>query len=255
MKIYLYLSLTPEALIASMLPIDEFGKYLAIGPRRQSSAPAMFLELDSSLAGEEINEAMQRCQLHPDGRARRSTYLSIYRALEVIPLQAVKSLNLVTNSGFTLTLRATSYVFQTEPRFYLYQEYCPVTPRVISRLEPCEFCRFITNPAHPVYVPRILFSDLRLDALATDPSSKVGNLPYSRLEHLRECLLSLQRRPDKKAKIVNRDLYLHDIYYQTEKGFYLGDRTDFIFFPMPDEDTLNRDHHIWWTSAKAHIRY
>ena len=33
MDIYLYLSLIPEALIASMLPPEEFGTYLAVGTK------------------------------------------------------------------------------------------------------------------------------------------------------------------------------------------------------------------------------
>jgi len=37
---------------------------------------------------------------------------------------------------------------------YLYQEYCPVTPRVVSALEPFEFASQITDLSQPVSLPR-----------------------------------------------------------------------------------------------------
>ena len=36
MEIYLYLSIVPEALIASMLPPEEFGKYYAVGNKKRT---------------------------------------------------------------------------------------------------------------------------------------------------------------------------------------------------------------------------
>ena len=45
MKRYLYFSVTPEALISSMLPPDEFGSYLAVGPTRGREGKSFFLRL------------------------------------------------------------------------------------------------------------------------------------------------------------------------------------------------------------------
>lgn len=42
MKRYLYLSLLPEALIASMLPPEEFGNYLAVGTKKRTRGQAIF---------------------------------------------------------------------------------------------------------------------------------------------------------------------------------------------------------------------
>ncbi len=41
--VHLYLSLMPEALIASMLSPEEFGAYYAVGTEKKSSGQAIFL--------------------------------------------------------------------------------------------------------------------------------------------------------------------------------------------------------------------
>ncbi len=255
MSIRLYLSLTPEALIASMLSPSDFGKYIAIGPKRQTSGPAVFLELDPSKVDDGIRSAMERCTAHPDGQPRRSTYLRVYRALESVPLAAMTALHLVTRAGFVLTIKPRNYVANDETRYFLYQELGPVYPRAISRLEPGQFARFITDTKNPLHIPKIAFCDLKLGQLATNPSADTQTLPYSKIEHLRECLLSVHARKEKRTKIVNRDLVLDEIFYLCERGFYVADTESVLYFPMPDEDSLNRDHHTWWHSAKAYTRY
>ena len=42
MTIHFYLSLIPEALIASMLSPEEFGNYYAVGSKKKSRGQAMF---------------------------------------------------------------------------------------------------------------------------------------------------------------------------------------------------------------------
>ena len=54
MKRYLYLTLTPEALISSMLSPEEFGNYLAVGAKKRTRGQAMFFELDQELAKDNL---------------------------------------------------------------------------------------------------------------------------------------------------------------------------------------------------------
>jgi hypothetical protein len=42
----MYLCITPEALIGSMLPPVEFGAYLSTGTRKRNKGQAIFFELD-----------------------------------------------------------------------------------------------------------------------------------------------------------------------------------------------------------------
>ncbi len=46
MSKFVYLSITPEALIGSMLPPFEFGAYLATGTKKCNKGQAIFFEVD-----------------------------------------------------------------------------------------------------------------------------------------------------------------------------------------------------------------
>ena len=46
MAVHFYLSLIPEALIASMLTPEEFGTYYAVGIQKKSRGQAIFFEVD-----------------------------------------------------------------------------------------------------------------------------------------------------------------------------------------------------------------
>ena len=74
MKIYLYLSLNPEALVASHLPPEEFGAYLAVGTQKYSRGQAMFFEVDPELqsAYPPFQGIAQRCLPHLDGGTFRA---------------------------------------------------------------------------------------------------------------------------------------------------------------------------------------
>lgn len=55
MSVHLYLSLIPEALIASMLPPEEFGQYYATGHQYKSKGQAMFFEVNPEFRHEFFN--------------------------------------------------------------------------------------------------------------------------------------------------------------------------------------------------------
>jgi len=106
MTIHLYLSMVPEALIASMLAPEEFGIYYAVGSEKKSRGQAIFFEIDPTYRHEDlpIEEGIQRCVPHEDGSPKRSVYISVYRALEKTSLDAIQQLHLVTQDGRVLGL-------------------------------------------------------------------------------------------------------------------------------------------------------
>ena len=130
MKIHLYLSLNPEALVASHLPPEEFGAYLAVGTQKYSRGQAMFFEVDPAGVGAfaPFQNVEARCVPHLDGSPRRSTYLAIYRVLEHVPIAALGQLHLATHDGRVLSLGAAPIPQTVDRCFHLYQEFCPVTP-------------------------------------------------------------------------------------------------------------------------------
>ncbi len=103
---YLYLSLIPEALIASMLAPEEFGSYLAVGTKKRTLGQAMFFTVEGLEGSEafDLKEAQRRCVPHPSGEPKHSVYLSIYRVLERVPVAALRDLHMVTPDGRVLAL-------------------------------------------------------------------------------------------------------------------------------------------------------
>jgi hypothetical protein len=250
MRIYLYLSLIPEALVASHLPPEEYGAYLSLGTKKRSHGQAVFFKLSDDYAAQRLESYPGIAELR-DGRLRRSAYLSIYRVLDQTPIEALESLHLITNDGHVLALRPQEYQPVPGPRFYLYQELCPISPRVVSTLEPREFGAKITDAGEPVSLPALVYADLVLEKLADDPDANgVGNLPYSGLEHLRDCLRELRAKPGKGSKLAVRHLEQDVMFRTILRGFYAAKSGgDFRFFPMPSRAELESTYYTWWRSA------
>ena len=255
MTTYVYLSLIPEALIASMLPPDDFGLYYAIGSAKRSRGQAIFFSVDrNKLSGDDFPLANvdTRCVAHSDGRPKSSLYLSIYRVLERVPREALTALHLATDDGRVLTVEPKQFVPDGEDRAHLYQEFCPVTPRIVSHLNPAEFAEFITHAERDVHVPRIAFAELTLGNLKNDPDHHdIDNLPYPNIGHLRDCLRELSKAPHKASKTVLRQMTQEVLFRTIRNGVFVGDPTGISAFPLPSRDALEREYRAWWRSAQS----
>jgi len=251
---YLYLSLIPQGLIASMLPPAEFGAFYSVGAMVHSRGESIFFQIDPSLLpdGEfPLHLIEERCVTKPDGSPKKSVYLAIYRVLSRIPVAALGSLYLVTRDGQTLELNRAEYSRESRRQAHLYQEFCPIDPMVASCLEPLEFCRAITDPTRPVHVPRIVFSQLSLRGLANDPmGGEAHDLPYPNLQHLREVLAGLLASDSKSSKLFLKHVNAGVFYRTIRGGFYVGDQEDFAFYRFPDVQELEARHFNWWRSAQ-----
>ena len=251
MDIHLYLvCYQSEALVASHLDAAAFGAHLAVGTQKHISGNVMFVEIDPSFKSDalKLNKLSSRCIPHADGAPRRSKYISIYRALEHIPLSAFGKLYMTTRDGRVLGLDSRPYDPETEePGTNLYTELCPVFPRVASSLPPFRFCRFITNPDNPLHVPRIIFSDNLLDR--EEDGSLAGYLPYPNREHIVDCIRALSSSEGKPTKTIERNPQLIAFYRTVGRGFFAGDQTDLKFYPFPTRAELDDEHHLWWRSA------
>ncbi|MFP4166652.1 MAG: hypothetical protein ACLFUF_05735 [Opitutales bacterium] len=257
MKERLYLSMIPESLIVSMLSPEEFGNYYAVGSRKRSRGQAVFFEVDPDRMGEADlpwGEVEERFVQHPDGTPKRSVYLSIYRALEKVPLAALGALYLVTDDGRVLALHQQEYDLEQEQRLHFYQELCPLTPRVVSVLPPDAFSSFITGESSTLKVPKIVFCNLMLRALRHDPEAEdIGDLPYGNIGHLRDCLRELSAGEGKPTKTVDRQSG-GDLPYRTIKdGFFVGEGSNVLYYPMPSRTKLERECYEWWRSAQSPV--
>jgi len=248
---YLYLLLTPEALVASMLSPEEFGAYLAVGTEKRAHGQAVFFTVQD-LPDKEFNlaDADKRCVPHTDGELKHSVYLSIYRVLEKVPLSSLRKLYLVTPDGKSLELNQALNLPELKHKYNLYQELSPVTSRIVSGLKPKELITYITDEKHNLYVPKICFVDLRLGELADDPKGGIaGDLPYRNVEHLRDCILQIAQKLDKPTKTVNRVNPQWFPYRAVATGVYIGDKEKVVYFPFPSAKELQTEHYDWWRSA------
>jgi hypothetical protein len=250
---HLYLSLIPQALVGSMLEPEEFGRYYATGTQVHIQGEAIFFEVDPAFRSDDFPFSIleEKCVPGPAGEPKKSVYLSIYRVLSRVPVAALGNLYLVTSDGQTLELQRAPYQAGDGCALHLYQEFCPITPMVASRLEPEEFCRFITDSAQPVHVPRIVFSELMLNGLATDPLHGASDdLPYHNIDHLRDCLQQVNSS-DKASKLVLKQVNEGVLYRMVKGGFYVGDQYDFAFYRFPPVEELENQYRRWWRSAQT----
>ena len=238
MSKYVYLTCTPEALVASMLPPKGFGLYLSTGTKKRNRSQVMFFEVDLNKIENliDMDSLNRRCVAKEDGSPKSSVYLSVYRVLETIPTSALKSLYLTTDHGHVLELKRADYDKSQEPQnaLHLYQELCPVTPLVASGLPPSVFLKKLTDGSTPIVLPKLFFVELKLGDLATNPlSGSAEHLPYSNIGHLRDCLEILKGEYEKHMKTVQR-IYSGLLLYRTiSTGFYVGSRDDIVFYPYP----------------------
>jgi hypothetical protein len=254
MRKHLYLSLFPEALIASQLPPDEFGNYIAIGDYRKLHGRAMFIEVDPDFRHPffEIEAGLDRCVPRKDGGLKRSVYIAGYRVLEHMDFSMLRKLYLVTEFGQVLGLDSSDEIPKSDDAFHLYQEVAPVTPLVASTHSPRSFIKFVTRGSENTLLkwPAICFVSLKIGELANDPQDgSCGNLPYTYVSHLRECLLDLKHRTRKQRKLVDRNHIPDFPYSAIKEGVYLGKPEEVLFYPMPSHDEMREKHHNWWRSA------
>jgi len=239
MSKYVYLTCTPEALVASMLPPEGFGMYLSTGTKKRNKGQTIFFEVDLNRIEDliDIESLNKRCVAKDDGSPKSSVYLSVYRALEVVPSDALKSLYLTTDHGCVLELKKAPYNKMDEPKnaLHLYQELCPVTPLVASGLAPSVFLKKLTDGSQAITLPKLFFVELKLGELATNPlSGSAADLPYSNIGHLRDCLEILRGEYEKHMKTVQR-IFSGTLLYRTiASGFYVGSKDDIVFYPYPD---------------------
>lgn len=253
MQQHLYLSLIPEALIASMLGPEDFSAYYAVGTQSKTQGQAAFIEVDPSyrLEGLPIAEGLKRCVPHKDGAPKRSVYISVYRVLERIPLSAMGKLYLVSRDGRALALDRKAVTSTDDSHLHFYHELAPTKPAVVSTLGPLQFYELLMGRAGGFEgLPAIAFVELGLGELATDPENgSIGDLPYENMEHLRHCLSQLKSK-EVASKIYDRSNAGIFPYRTVKNGIFVGNKKEGLsIYALPSRAELKEKHYDWWRSA------
>ncbi|MFA5468477.1 MAG: hypothetical protein WC224_05410 [Sphaerochaetaceae bacterium] len=252
---YYYLLVSPtEALIASMLDADAFALYMSRGEHNTAKEQLIFAEITGEFGSDYDWEfARKTCVAHSDGRPKNSVYLSVYRALERVPLEFLGDLFLVTKDGKCLRLKKGLYEEVKKWRGYaLYKELCPVTPLVASTLQPRSFATYLLDSTRHISVPAIVFADVKLfdlDDIKTKDEC-LGLFDWDSCQHLRSCFAEIRRSPFKKAKTIDRSYSEQFDYSVIDKGIYFGRAKEgIIFYPLPSVETIKERYREWGVSA------
>ncbi len=243
-----------EALVASHLDPESFGRYMAIGTHKLTRGNVMFFEIDRQLKSDyfKLDDIDARCVPHADGSPKRSKYISIYRVLEHLPLEAFGTLHLVTADGRIMGLNAAPYSeTEVERASHLYHELCPVSPLVASALPPRKFVDFMTDESNPLHVPRIFFADLLAER--DESGLLAGYLPYHDPMHVVNCMEEVLLKGKKNTKTISRHRAHHGFFRTINRGFYLGDNTGIKWYRFPERRVLEIEHSHWWRSASESL--
>lgn len=254
-QIFYYVTVYPiEALIASQLPPEEFGTYMATGTKKSKFEPIMFVQVEGDFGNYfDWEYARQRCVAHDDGQPKHTLYLSVYRTLENIPLPQLRGLYLTTRDGRSLQIDPQPVPAHEQRRFHLYQELCPVHPLVVSRLRPQDFAAYMTDPLQSkITVPALVFTDVKIVDFSSDgPTGNIGPAYDRNTDHLHDCIREIEEIQGKPTKTVYRTNIERFSFQIISSGIYFGNRSDSpLYYPMPDLNTLHNSHYDWARSAQ-----
>lgn len=251
MKTHYYVSLYPaEALIASQLEPDKFGTYMAIGQKYGAFEKILFLEVEGGFGDFfDWKYAAERCVPHADGLPKNSVWMSVYRVLEHVPINALKAAYLTTSDGRTLALERAGYAAPPASPYFVYQEIAPLSPLVVSRLDPRDFARFITDKGAHIQVPKIVFADLKvIDLENPTRTGNIGGTYDKNLEHLKECIAAVSGSGGKPTKNVERSNSAFG-YQIINHGIYVADSKEIVLYKMPSTEQIRQNHYDWGRSA------
>ncbi len=257
---HLYLILYPnEALVASELSPEEFGRHYAVGSPKHFSGKVIFAEIHLDFRNDyfQIEEYLKRTVSGMPGIPKKTKFIKSYRVLEHIDFTSILALYLVTVDGQVLKLERSSDFtrFQQPRRLRIYQEICPLQLLVASNLDPLQFGKYITIETESKGAPKIFFTQYKLDvekllSLRDVQSLTASPLPNINVSNLISAILELVNNPDKRTKTISLNEVFGQISYsQIQHGFWLAEPDHIIFFPMPSEEELEEKHYTWWKSV------
>ena len=245
------------ALVASMLPPQEFGKHYTIGSSRYFHGQVVFAEIQNDYRHDyfPIDRVLAEVKPKPDGSPKRTKFISTYRVLEHVDLSAFKSLYVTSVMGLVLELKRQDYARDHQPGFIrTFQEICPLSTIVLTYMTPPEFGRFITDPDQPKGAPKVLFCqiDLDIDAFLRDIELDPfldSPIPNVHPHKLREQIKELQANPQKPVKGISLDSAFGRIpFLRLRTGFWIGHHEELLYYAIPDAATLEKEHYEWCRS-------
>ena len=239
------------ALVASNLRPEEFGRHYTIGSSRYYHGQVIFAQIQDDYRHEffPIDRLLEEVVPNPAGRPKRTKFIATYRVLEHIDLSAFMDLYITSVAGVVLRLKQAPYERTHRPGFIrTYQEICPFSTILLSHMSPPEFGHFITDPAQPKSAPEVMFTQIDFDIdeflkqLEGNPFH-TSPIPNVHPHKLRDQIYEIRANPEKRIKGISLDSVLGRIsFLKLRTGFWIASQKGNIFYPIPDNETLKKDH-------------
>lgn len=253
---HLYQILYPnQALIASQLEPQDFARHYLVGSIRHYNGKLVFAEIDPGFRNPyfAIDEAFAATVPHPDGSPKRTKFISSYRVLEHMDFDAIRKLYLANAEAQVLELSPDAYDKTHQPGFLrTYAEIAPLSMLVLSPLSMPDFGSYITAPGNSKGSPKLFYTqiDLTVDEfLETFEENPFAQAPFPFLHpsKLRDAILEMQAKPDKKAKGLSLFCPLDQISFKKIRhGFMFASPDSYRFFPMPSHHEIEENNFKFW---------
>ena len=261
---HLYVIMSPNyALVASQLDPKDFGRHYSTGSSRFFDGTVVFAEIDNTYRNDffRIDELLKDVKTSPDGTPKRTKFIATYRVLEHIDLSAFQNLYVASVEGEVLPLQQAPYERQHGPGFVrTFQEVCPFSAVVLSHMTPPDFGEYITDPDQPKGAPKVIFTQIDLDIddflkhIEANPFHH-SPLPNVHPQKLRDQIVEIKGSPNKRTKGVSLDSSIDKIsFLRLRGGFWIaadGPGGEMIFYPIPDEATLEKDYYAFYKSVSG----
>lgn len=253
---HLYMIVFPiNALVASQLDPDKFGKHYTTGSAKHFSGKVIFTEVDINFRSPyfEIDKYLEQTVPHEDGSPKKTKFIKSYNVLEHVELDAIKKLFLCTTNGSVLGIEPSEYTAVNKPGLIrIYQEVCPLENLVASTLDQREFGKFITTGTDSKGAPKMCFTqiDFNIDNfLEMNKNREIFQIDLPGVNPYRfyDCIMELKDIPEKYTKTISLNSLLRSISYKfLRHGFWFAEDEKLKFFPMPSVNELEDKYFYWW---------
>lgn len=255
---HLYAIMYPtSSLVASQLEPTEFAASYAIGSARFYRGKMLFFEVDRDFRDPyfDIEHYLALTEEHPDGRPKRTKFISSYRVLEHLRFGALRGLFAVAVSGRVLPLpRADLPEVEGHRPLRIYQMLNPSGLIYATKMSPPAFSRYVTAAGYPKGSPAVFFTEYAVDVEhfsdAWDRNPFISS-PIDGLHprQLKQVLDSLALAPEDAVRSVGlRSAFAESSYRQIAHGFWVGRGKEQVFFRMPSPQQLRDEHEAWLNS-------
>lgn len=253
---HLYQILAPNpALVASQLEPDAFAKHYTAGSLRYYAGKVVFAEIDINYRHPyfKIDEALATLKPHEDGRPKATRFISTYRVLEHIDLNAIKRVILGTPEGYTIELQSAPYDKHHGPGFLrIFAEIAPLRMLVMSSMDFPAFGKHITAPNFPKGAPKLFYTQVELDIehfLEEFEARPTMHPPIPGLHpsNLRSAIMEMRADPEKRTKGLKLDSAFDTIPYKLIRhGFMFASQETTRFFPLPSRAEIESTNYHFW---------